>query len=338
MPTYTYPTNVVLRQIVQDKLPSLLMNDPIFGYFPLRDVDSSLVMWEQMDNYTGLQQLRGMNGEPPNVKNIGAKAYQMRPGVYGEFALIDELSLTERRQYGSFDQPISVDDLVMLKQDHLLGRQIDRMRWIGWTLVTTGTFSVQLVNGAAAHSDTYTTQTFSAIVPWATSATATPLADLSAVQLLARGHSLNFGAGAVAFMNRVTFNYLRTNTNAADVYGRRTMGLGTFNSLDQLNTLFQTDDLPSIRVFDDGYLNDSSTFVPFIPNNKVVVFGQRPNGAPIGEFQLTRNASNPGLAPGAYTKIIDRGDEDVPRTIEVHAGWNGGIAIWFPSAVVVMSV
>jgi hypothetical protein len=337
MATYTYPSNVVLRQIVQDKLPTLLANDPIFTYFPTRDVDASLVMWDQLDNYTGLQQLRGMNGEPPVVKQIGAKSYQVRPGVYGEFARIDELQLTERRQYGSWDTPISVDDLVMQKQDYLLGRQIDRMRWILWTLVTTGTFSVQLPDAAVGHSDTYTMQTYSAAVPWATIATATPLADLSAIQLLARGHSLNFGAGAVAFMNRVTFNNMRSNTNAADLYGRRTAGLGTANSQDLINGLLQADDLPGIRIWDDGYLNDSGTFVPFIPNAKVVVFGQRPGGAPIGEMQLTRNASNPGLAPGAYTKVVDDPNE-VPRNIEVHAGWNGSPALWFPSAIVVASV
>jgi hypothetical protein len=57
------------------------------------------------------------------------------------------------------------------------------------------------------------------------------------------------------------------------------------------------------------------------------------------DFALTRNASNPGAAPGVYTGIIDNfSSEGPPRSPEVHMGWNGGPRIWFPSAVIVMNV
>jgi hypothetical protein len=37
-------------------------------------------------------------------------------------------------------------------------------------------------------------------------------------------------------------------------------------------------------------------------------------------------------------KVIDNGDRQVPREVQVHDGFNGGPAIKFPSAVVRMNV
>jgi len=104
------------------------------------------------------------------------------------------------------------------------------------------------------------------------------------------------------------------------------------------------DNLPNIVPYDMGYLADpatpggASTFVPFIPDATAIVIGKRTDGAPIGNYQMVRNATNPDMGPGAYMKVIDRGEIQVPRAIEVHDGHNGGPAIFFPSAIVRMSV
>lgn len=338
MATYVYPSAAEIQQIAQDKMPRLTQDRPIFDIFPVRSVNESLLIWEQLDNFKGLQSVRGLSGQPARVTPVNLRQYQMQPGVYGEFIPINELELTTRRVAGTFGSPIDITDLVLEKQDQLLNRRLDRIEYIGWTLLATGTFSVSAPNGGVLHTDTFSIQTYSAGVGWSTSATSTPLADFSAVQLLSRGHSVDFGASATAFMNRATFNYLRSNTNSADLYGRRTQGLGTFNNLQGINQLLMGDDLPKVVVYDQGYLDDSGTFQPFIPANKVVVVGKRPAGQPIAEYRMTRNANNPDLAPGPYMRVIDTGEISIPRAIEVHDGHNGGPVIFFPSAVVVMSV
>jgi hypothetical protein len=325
---YLYPSTAELAMIAQTKIPRLTAQRPIF--------DAPLLMWEQMDNYTGLQQIRGLNGEPPKVTRTGAKRYTEEPGIYGEFEWIDERELTMRRQWGSFNAPIDLSDLVMMSQDKLLGRRLDRIEKTLWDLVIAGTFSVAGPTGATLAYGAYTTQTYNAST-WSTHTTAVPLADLQAVQLKARGYSVNFGAAARAYMNRSTLNDLLQNTNTADVYGRRTAGLGTFNSQPQMNALFAGDDLPQIVVYDEGYLDDSATFQLFIPNGTVVVIGQRPAGQSVGEYRMTRNANNPGMAPGPYMRVLDDPD-DIPRSIQVHDGHNGGPVIYFPSAIVVMDV
>lgn len=335
---YVYPTNSELQLVAAEKTPVLLLDDPLFSIMPIVEVDAHLLEWDQLDNYVGLQQVRGLNGQPANVTAVGAQRFRATPGVYGEFMTIDELELTTRRQYGTFATPVNITDLVMQRQDQLLNRRIDRIRYIGWLLLTTGTFSISNNNGVV-HTDSYTLQTYNATT-WATVNTATPLADLRAVQLLSRGKGVAFTAQARVFMNRVTFNNMIANTNSADLAGRRTAGLSlaTVLSLADTNALLAGEDLPQIVIYDDGYLNDAGTFVPFIGNGIAVVVGQRTSGQRIADYAMTRNANNPNLEPGPYMKVVDHGDEQVPRLIEIHDGHNGGPRIYYPGSVVVMDV
>lgn len=335
---YVYPTNSELQLVAAEKMPVLTLADPLFRIMPIVNVDAYLLEWDQLDSYVGLQSVRGLNGQPGNVTAVGGVRFRATPGVYGEFLTIDEEELTTRRQFGTFATPVNVTDLVMQRQDHLLNRRIDRIRQIGWTLLSTGTFSVSNANGVI-HTDSYTLQTYNAST-WSTASSATPLADMRAVQLLGRGKGVSFGASSVAFMNRVTFNRMISNTNSADLAGRRTAGLSlaTVLSLADTNALFAGEDLPQIEIYDDGYLNDAGTFVPFIGDNIVVVVGKRQNGDIIADYAMTRNAQNPDLSPGAYMKVIDHGDEFVPRVIEIHDGHNGGPRIYHPGSIVVMDV
>jgi hypothetical protein len=335
-----------LTEIEPALMTRAMAERPIFEYFPTENVDADVLLWEQRDNYFGLMQVRGINGEFPRVVPTGRKRYRMEPGYYGEFMAIDEAEMTRRATGQSYTAYVSVGDLVRERQDRLLGRQFDRMELQLWTLLVTGTFSVAGPTGAVLHTDSYTTQTFSAAVPWATVATATPLADLRSVQLGGPANGVEFGATAVAFMNRTTYNAMISNTNQADLAGRRTAGLGTFNNVQSVNQLTTGDDLPAIRVYDKGYLNDSAAFGRFIPNNKVVVIGTRPGAETVGKFRFTRNAqtaledggNNPAgpVGTGPFTTVVQ--DPRPPRNIEVYRGFNGGPIIWWPSAVYVMTV
>lgn len=338
MPEFVYPTNAELDEIAQDLIPRLVADRPVFEIMPMRNVENYLVMWEQEDNYVGLQQVRGLGGMPPRVSRVGVKRFQMEPGVYGEHIPLDEVELTIRRQIGTFATTINVEDLVLKIQNQLLGRRLDRIESICWSLLVNGAFSVAGPSGAILHTDQYNVQTFSAIVPWGTAATSTPLADFRSVQLLARGHSIRFDSSSRAYMNQVTLNRLLNNSNVADVYGRRTQGLGTINSIEQMNMLLAGDNLPKFYVYDEGYLNDSGVFVPHLADGVVIVVGRRTDGSPIGEYQMTRNVNNANMAPGPYMRVIDRGEQEIPRTIEVHDGHNGGPALKFPSAIVRMNV
>jgi hypothetical protein len=336
--TFTYPDAVQLRQVEQVLLPQIVEDDPIFDEFPMTDSEYDRLIWEQKDNYQGLQQVRGLEGAPRLVKRPGSKTYDMEPGYYGEFTTLREKELTQRRQLGSFDTPVSIDDLVGDAQTLLLQRRLDRIRQIIWSLLTTGTFAIPNGEGRILHTDIYPLLTMSAAVPWSTSATATPTIDIRAAQLLSLGQSVSFGADSRIWMNRVTANRLLNNTNPADQFGRRINAGNTTNSLADVNANLESNDLPQVMIYDRFYIDDTGTPQRFIPNGVAVLIGKRTNGARLGEYRMTRNANNPRLEPGAYTRVIDRGETSVPRVIEVHDGHNGGPVIFFPGAFVVLTV
>jgi len=337
----TYPTSIELRMNEQNLVPQLTQDDPILsagGVFPARNADSWEIVWDQMDNYLGLQQVRGLDGAPPRVSRSPLNRYTTQPGVYGEQISIDERELTLRAQIGTFETPVDAADLVRQAADQLLVRQLARIRQICWTLLANGYFSVLDPKGSILHTDSYTQRLFTATVPWATFATATPLADFRQVQLLRRGYSVSFGPGSTAYMNQVTLNNMLSNSNAADLYGRRSSGLSTLNTQSLVQELLTGDGLPTIRVYDEGYLDDTGAFQLYIPNNVVIVVGKRTTGVPIGEFRYTRNVNNDGGAAGAYLQVFDRSLTQIPKSLDVHRGFNGGPVLYFPSSVVVMNV
>jgi hypothetical protein len=345
--TYTYPTSAELKLVEQDKLPLLVQDDPLFDMFPIVEEDSHLLIWEQFGNFIGLQQWRGLDGNPQKVTQTALSQYTMQPGIYGETEIIGEEELTIARAPGTFGDPANFDLLVSIRQDKLLQRRLDRIRWIGWTLMTTGTFNVASPQGGIVHSDTYNLQTFTTSQTWSNHATATPLADIRTTQLLARGHSVAFDSGAKLFMNRKWYNHMIANTNANDLGGRRTQGLATFDNLGQVNQLLTMDGLPNIAVYDEGYYPDGGgAFTQWIADAVGVLIGRRVSGVSVGEYRLTRNANNPNSAPGAYTFVRDLGSGDgntrnsgqTPRQLLVEDGHNGGIVVYFPSAIVTMAI
>lgn len=337
MSNFVYPTAAELREIEQVKLPVLTMNDPLFSVMPIRATENFIVMWEQKDNFTGLQGLRGLDGTPARVNAVGGKRFQMTPGVYGEFSEIREEELTMRRQFGTFASPIDISDLVMERQDQLLSRRIDRIRQIGWQVLQ-GSFAVSGLQGIV-HADAFPVSRSVSSTPWSTAATATPLQDFRNVQLFEEGRSASFGSNAKAFMNRRTFNEMVANTNADDLAGRRVSGLLSVLNLEEINRVLMGEGLPQVVIYNEGYFTDAGVWTPFIPNDRVIVVASRPSGATM-EYQMVRNATNPSMEPGAYTRVWDSAAEDgrPPRRIEVHDGHNGGPALFFPGDIVNMLV
>lgn len=338
MADYAYTTTEEMRSIDPVLLAAETANDPIFTMFPARPSNSDRLVWEQRDSYRGLEQIRGLNGSPPRVVQVGRNKYSMEPGVYGEYMDVDEMEMTRRASVTDTGRPVDIRDLTDERQEQLLVRQTNRMRWLGWELLVNGRFAVLNDANAVVHADAYTQQLYTAGVTWATVATATPIANFIAVSVLTRGTSASLGANADAWMNQLTFNDLRGNTNTADLGGKIIVERDRPRSVDEVNSVFVGFGLPRIRIYDEGYISDAGVWTPWIPNNRVVVVGTRTNGAPIGEMRLTRNVNNPNAAPGVYNKVIDHGERKVPRSIEVHRGWNGGPIVFYPGAICTMIV
>ncbi len=331
-----FPTAAEIRAVEREREPNLTKNRPIFEIMPLVTEDTPIVRWEQEDNIIGLQQLRGLGGKPAIIKGVGGKVYTVEPGIYGEKRPIDEVELTMRRQYGTTDRPVDISDLVMKASEQLQSRFLDRVEYVGWNALL-GTYSVLGQNGSIAHADTFAVQTASANVAWGTAATATPLLDFREIKLKARGKGATFGRGAKAYMNAGEVNKLLGNLNAEDLFGKRDQNQSTISGLGAINKILAEADCPEIVEYDGGYYDEAGSWAQFLPDDKVIVVGMRYTGRTIGDYCMTRNASNPNMEAGQYTKVVDNGDREVPRLIEVHNGHNGAPRIYFPSNVCVLT-
>lgn len=341
--SYSFQTNSVLTEVSQTLVQSATLDDPIFKIFPIRQRNASRLRWSIKDNYKGLMKLRGLGGEPTSIQRVATNVYEDIPGVYGEFATIDEIEMTNRA--AGFPTgtaiPVSVNDLISESQEQLTLRQVQRMKQICWTLAITGSFTVALPTGGTGHSGSYSAQTVTVSPLWSTTATATPLKNFRDLQpTYGFGTSNQFGSMATAWMNSATLNYGLSNTNAADFGGRRVNVGGTLNGIADFNKVLLDQQTPQINVWDDGYIDDTGTFQLYIPTGKILVVGKRPDGETPGEFQMTRNAVSGSSAP--YSHVDDRANpgprQGIPPRIDVHQGFNGGPVLERASQLVVMTV
>ena len=137
----------------------------------------------------------------------------------------------------------------------------------------------------------------------------------------------------------MTINYLLNNTNANDLGGKRLEVGSTINTLEDLNQkILVANNLPQLVEYNKTYQTgprDRTTYTMFIPDGFLIWVGDRPNGQRLGEFIGTRNINSANESDdGIYSKVIDKGEVEVPRQIEVHHGFNGGIAIYYPTALI----
>jgi hypothetical protein len=344
---FMLPTSADLKMTEQALLPIMTQDDPLFKFFPIVDEDAALLVWEQRERYTGLQRARGVGGEYTLVDMVPIKQFWTPFGSYGERFEFGENEILHMRQPGTWAEPISVNDLVAPAQEFALVRRIWRVKFNLWTMITTGTITVTNKFGVVIYQETYALQTFTATTPWSTLATATPVADIRAVQLFGRGFSIDFGAKASLFMNLATFNAFINNNNNADLRGIRLQYGATVNALPEMNKLLMGLNLPEIVIYDETWLEEHPNPVStaqrqtnlFLPFGKAVLMGKRPGGAPLGNYVQGRNIDNPGFAPGAFMKVADSADANIhPRRLSIYDGHNGAMRIPHPYGVVVLNV
>lgn len=338
MINYQYPTSRQLRRINPERIVNLQRSRPTFRLFPVREYQEWRLEWEQRDNYRGFQQLRGLNGEPSYVKMVGIKRYSSEPGVFGEYMTLDEKQMTTRASLYNEAQTVDVSDLVLERQGYLNARETDLLEFIHWTCLLNGTITIAGPTGAE-YKTTFPLQT-AAFSDHSVRNTATPLADFLGLKTLTRGKSVSFGSNAEAYMNSTMTAHIMLNNNAADLGGMRaSLGgiarTGTPITIEEANRLFTAQGTPVIVEYDEGYNRESDgAYTLWLPDDVIVVVGRRTNGDPLGEYRMVRNVNNPSNAAGRYTKVIDNLNRDVPRKISVHQGHNGGLVVFYPSAIV----
>lgn len=357
---FIFPTAAEMFEIAPDLSARDRADRLGLTLFPPKARATHHVRWWARDNSAGLMAMRGLDGQPPRIPSFGSTTYVFEPGVYGERDVITERELLTRGDPTNMSRPVDITEEVLNRLQTLITRKYDRMEYNVWTMLATGSTVVPVAgpNGEVVYRDTYPIQKFTATVPWGNTSTATPLADMQAMQQKSVGHGVDFGAGAMLVVNQIKANQLLNNTNPADYGGRKAPGGATLNSLDDFNNYFQRQNLPKVVVYDEGWqlaplsgpiTNPVVQYQKFLDNNTGILIGKRKNGDPLGEWQQTIQAMQPdvgnlsGAGPGeyAFASYSNRGVNAgvvVSPKVEIHHGFNGGLALYYGSGVVAASI
>lgn len=335
------PTTSEIQQLQMELFPQYLEGRLGLDILPLKTTDQPSIILQQPDIFKGIQAFRGLNKPTQSVPNrynpYGTMKY-IEPGYFGEHDELDEEILTKWAQPITCNQPLDVSAYTTTIQQRLLERRANRIELLIWQTLVYGRYTALNTAGQVIFEGQFTTQNVSAGVPWTNFAGSFPLRDFRQIQLLGRGTSARFDSCARAIMNRETANLLFANQNPLDV-GR--IGLSAccnFMSIGMINQQFEAQGLPQVVIYDNGYVDDNDAFNVFIPFGYVVVVGCRPANVPVGNFWLTRNAVGCGISSGFWQKLTDTCDREVPRKIKIYDGFNGGPAIHYPRAIVVLRV
>jgi hypothetical protein len=352
-------TTTVLTQnydidlIVRDYLLDMQKEDPLMALMPLAYKDASKVVWERRDNYYGLIPLRGINGTPDVLQLPGAKRFAIDPGYYGGQHVIDEEMITKQRELGTPNETVDEEMLLSDATQSLATMIFNRIRQVIATLLTTGEFKVENRGGAKVHQykvDGYNLLT--AATAWSNTSTGTPIADMQIMRnTLALGTNSDFGPKSKVLMSPVLSQVVMQTNEVKSVikgqYGSTEIGL------EGLNRILNGYGLPAIEEYNESYAATiaasatPSNYTRFLGATKFIWAGVRPNNAPFGQFQMTRNMVNQKSMSAApdYRVEFDGPDDlrrgiynlvqyvSMPPMYTVDAGFNGGPSIFYTSAV-----
>lgn len=306
---------------------------------PLTETDAVKIVYERDALLRGVQAARGVDGPTQPVAMPGLDQYASDPGYYGDHIRLGESVLVNKRVPGDWLAFDSQGDMTARASTYLEQRQSDRFEKNIFDLLVQGYYEGLDAMGRRKVFDIYAINKVTAGTPFTTVATAAPLQFFrDTIATAEAGLSVNFRGGEM-IMNRATLNQTLANTNANDLGGRRFEMGQTTNSVDQLNEILLANDLPVVRLYDEGYYPDTGAFQKFVPNGKVIVLGKRTDGEPIGEYVLTR-AAQKGGKPGWWTDVVDNttGPLADPPHVLAKAGHNGGPKVYYPEAVLSITV
>ncbi|XAI95785.1 hypothetical protein [Microcystis phage Mae-JY24] len=302
---YTFPEQATLIEAATERSREIDANSIASQLLPISVEDTDQCYWEILDNVQGLTPVVGPDQPYPVTRELGSRRFTVPFVRFGEQRIIPADRLTRSRELGSFDRPFALDAIISQGLTDLAIKEAQTVDFLRWRLLSAGTVSVTDASGAlqvVATVDGYAANNITAVgVPWATVATATPIANFKALRDARAGFGFDFGRTAMAYANSRTWNNLFNNTNQADLGGRRQAGLATINGIDQYNAFVSAgENVPMLVAVDDGFINANGAFERYIPDNTVIVVGRHWQvGLAVGNYVVGRHEALSG-GPGIY--------------------------------------
>ena len=344
----TFPTNHELNEVVQAFKIDPTRYIGLSKLLPMNTSMAQKVRWDERDRDRGMTAAHVMGTDPKTDARQGSKTYEYEPIPFKETDILKESEILRSRELGTLAGTLDLSAEIARIAKNRFDKTMVRVEKLIWDTLK-GAIAID-ENGVKI-DETFAVQTHTPAVDWDTPATATPLADFNALKLKFRATGAN-AAGAVAYMNQKTCNWLLENQNAADIKGFQNSNFVALPySLDELNKVMSARGLPQIVVYDEGYIAENDTWTPFLADAEVIVVGQRQAGESVGDFMSTpslHNSVNGQPGPGYFSLIevngqpseqvgsVSMGQLGMAKNpkVEITGGIYGGTRLIYPKSVI----
>lgn len=275
-------------------------------------------------------------GSNPATTNVPVMSTQRFGTAYWKETLtLNEKELLYARNAGSYHQRAG-RDLVVQRALHLDTRLETRLEWLPWQVLVAGQIAINDNN--VSYTVTYGLPAANKPDLSGDSANKWSAATCNPVDNINDWVALYRGSGAkpkTVFMNQITAKYLTRSTAIQNLLKNTiyVKNLGVTQMPDVLKMLIPNLDF---EIYDGGYLDETKTFQPFIPDGRVCMIGDY-TGEKMMDFVSTISLHNGGIdkpAPGKFAIVEDESQNKKNPHIDITTGIYGLPRVFHPEWIV----
>lgn len=347
----TYPTNAEIDETVQAYIPQV---DNFIGsqFMPVKPRNTNKVRWTEKNKMRGKTSIHKRGSDPHIDDREGSVDREFSPIDFKETDVIGEKEILEKRQEGTWGEPLDLEDTVVETMRDRADKTMISVECTRWDAFR-GLLAIN--EKGVKVNETFPVQSHLPLVEWNDFDNAKPLMVLDEIGDKFDGTGAS-NTGAIHVMSRKTFRLLLQNNNESDL--RKFAGsnfVDVMNGLAAFNKLLQDRNGSMVTLTDEGWIDDANNFVRFVKTGEIFTFGKRPLNQMHGEWQATisLHRQENGKPIGGYFSIMEvNGQPSTGATtislaqlgagknpkFEITGGIYGGPTIKYPQSIVYTKV
>jgi len=303
---FQFPATAELSEIASERARVIDAESALSRVLPIQTSDGWLVEWEYRENITGMPPVLFADQQFVATKGTGSKAFGMQPYRFGEQRTMSEKELLNARRLGGYDHE-ALGDWMDRNMSEMLIRQHNAMTSMRSQILGANAY-VTMYDGEG-HSVTTgrwdrPTDAYIALSggdKWDQASTGLVLGSLRQCRELRWGSGFAFDRRSLAIANTVTWSKAYSNTNSADLGGKRgNYGQTLTDDKGIVEYISNNENLPTPVWDDSTWLSDDGTVNKAIPDGYVYLVGYHmTNGLRGGSVQVKSHIGLNGRA-GVY--------------------------------------
>ena len=329
-----YPTTQEVSHVVRNRAvdPAQFIGRQ---FCPVQNYWAKDIEFDVLEASTGMTKPHNVGTDPKVVTLAGQSRKRIGTGYWKETYRIGEDELLFARQAGTYNQRAGRDQ-VLQRSMEMDDRLETRLEWLRWQPMVSGQLAVD-ENGVKYTVDYGLPEgnkpTLQDNNRWSVKTGCDPLADITTWLKLFRGTG---SRGIEAYFNQTVAGYLAQSSAIRDLLKgtQYAKTLSSENIAEALTLLF-----PKLKftLYDEGYVDDSQTFQPFVPEDRFIIRGQGAANELMMDFASTISLHNGTLEkpmPGTFAVIEDESAKNKNPHVDITVGIYGLPRVFHPNWIV----